>query len=141
MNRIFALTYLAAGIVLIGSARAHAQVAEATIPFDFVVQDGVLPAGTYQISRVSQNGILVRSLDGNFRAISTTYAANSQSAGKGRLVFTRYGNRYFLHEVLCSDWHINAVIPRSSREKRGRVEEAQLAGTQTVAANRVVAAK
>jgi hypothetical protein len=134
MKRTIALAFLAATLISIGGTRAHAQALEAKVPFDFAVADRVLPAGTYQISYTTQNGILIRNQDGRFHAMSTTFAAYNQSKSGGKLVFKKYGNQYFLHEVLCSDVDMNVAIPTSRLEKRAQIQEAQLAGTETVAA-------
>jgi hypothetical protein len=136
MKRTTALAFLAATLISMTAARAHAQagIVQARIPFDFIVQNSTLPAGAYRISYASQNGILIRSLDGRFHVLTTTSGADGLPPGEGKVVFKQYGNRYFLHEVLCSGQDMNVAIPTSNLEKRMRIEEAQLARTQTVAA-------
>jgi opacity protein-like surface antigen len=134
MKRITALAFLTAALISMGSARAHAQVVRFNIPFDFVVQNQVLPAGTYGVSQAGSKVILIRNEKGNFHAFTTTYAAEGRPGGDGMLVFNQYGKQYFLHEVLCSETDMNLTVPSSKLEKRVRVEEAQLAHSQTVAA-------
>jgi hypothetical protein len=53
------------------------------------------------------------------------------------LVFRKYGQKYFLRDVLCTEADMNVEVPTSRLEKRARVQEAQLASTQTVAVVRV----
>ena len=134
MKRITALAILAATLIPISSACAHAQSVEFKVPFDFNVIHKVLPAGTYRVSYASENAILVRSQDGRFNAISLTVATGGQSTGGGKLVFRRYGDQYFLHQVLCSNADINAELPTSRLEQRVRIQKAQLPQSQTVAA-------
>ena len=136
MKRMTALAFLAATLISMTAVPAHAQdgIVEARIPFDFNVGDRVLPAGAYRISYATQTAILVSSLDGRFHAITATSIADGQPGGDGVLVFTHYGNHYFLHEMLCSAVDMNLAIPASSLEKRDRVREAGLARTETVAA-------
>jgi hypothetical protein len=42
------------------------------------------------------------------------------------LVFQKYGNQYFLSEVLGPSTSLNVAIPRSKREQSVRREEATL---------------
>jgi hypothetical protein len=136
MKRITALAYLAATLISMGSACAHAQAPAFKVPFDFTVGNKALPAGTYQASYVGENAILIRSKDGRAGAMTTTVADDKESYGVGKLIFAKYGNQYFLHEVLCSDVSMNVEIPKSTREKRARIQEAQLPHSETVAALR-----
>jgi hypothetical protein len=77
---------------------------------------------------------VVRSQNGRINALSTTHGADGQSAGGCKLVFRRYGNQYFLHQVLCRNADMKAELPTSTLEKRVRLQQAQLPKTETVAA-------
>jgi hypothetical protein len=134
MKRITALAFLTAALISMGSARAHAQVVRFNVPFDFVVENQVLPAGTYGVSQAGPKVILIRNQEGNSHAFISTYAAEGRPGGDGTLIFNQYGKQYFLHEVLCSEVDMNETVPASKLEKRVRVEEAELARTQTIAA-------
>jgi hypothetical protein len=119
-----------------GSACAHAQAPGFKVPFDFAVGNQVLPAGTYQVSYdATKTAILIRSQDDRFHAFTTTLLADP-STSDGEVVFTKYGNQYFLHEVLCSAMSMNVALPTSRLEKRARIQEAQLPHSVTVAALR-----
>ena len=94
----------------------------------------MLPAGTYQVSYYApKNAILIRSEDGRFHAFTGTHAANP-STRDGEVVFTKYGNQYFLHEVLCGAVSMHVALPASKPEKRARIQEAQLPHSETVVA-------
>ena len=134
MRPITALAFLAATFISMSSACAHAQAVEFNVPFDFTVSHQVLPAGTYRVRYAAENAVLVRSQDGRFNAFSTTHGADAQSTGGCELVFSRYGNQYFLHQVLCRNGDIKAELPTSTLEKRVRLQQAQLPKTETVAA-------
>jgi hypothetical protein len=136
MKRMTALAFLAATLISMTAAPAHAQagIVEAKIPFDFNVGDQAFPAGAYRISYAAHTAILVSSLDGRFQAMTTTYPADGRPGGHGVLVFRQYGNHHFLHEALCSEVDMNVTVPTSRLEKRSRVQEAGVARTQTVAA-------
>jgi hypothetical protein len=137
MKRMIALTFLAATLISMGSACAHAQASKFKVPFDFTVGNQVFPAGTYQVSYYpTKNAILIRSQDDErFYGFATTFHAEA-STSDCKANFTRYGNQYFLHEVLCSDVSMNVEIPKSTREKRARIQEAQLPHSEAVAALR-----
>ena len=135
MKRMIAFAFLAATLVSMTGARAHAQISlpvDAKIPFNFMVQDRAFPAGTYRITYYATNGaILIQNRNGSYAGMSTTYAADSLPRGQNMLVFTRYGQQYFLHDVLSSEADMNVTLPTSKLEKRARVQEAHLASPQT----------
>jgi len=133
MKRTTTLAFLAATLISMCSARAHAQSVEFKVPFDFIVGNQTLPTGTYRVSHADQNVLLIRSLDGRSHALTSTFATDARQPAGGQIVFNRYGNRYFLHEVLCSDLAMNAEIPKSRNEKQTEIQEAQLSHAKTVA--------
>jgi hypothetical protein len=136
MKRITVLAFLTAALISMGSACAHAQASRFKVPFDFTVGDKELPAGTYQVSYYpTKTAILIRSKDERFHVFTTTSPADP-SASDSEVVFTKYGNQYFLHEVLCSALSMNVALPTSRLEKRARIQEAQLPHSETVAALR-----
>jgi hypothetical protein len=134
MKRTTVLAYLAATLISMASACAHAQAPAFKVPFDFTVGNQVLPAGTYQVSYyATKNAILIRGEDERFHAFTSIHPADP-SASDREVVFTRYGNQYFLHEVLCGAVSMNVALPRSTREKQARLQEAQLPHSETVVA-------
>ena len=42
---------------------------------------------------------------------------------RGKLVFTKYGDQYFLHEILCSACGMNVALPSSKHEKLARARQ------------------
>ena len=71
----------------------------AAVPFDFMVGNRHMPAGTYDITS-GQSTLLVRGEDNgsaSFVLSFSAYAAKTQEQAK--LVFKRYGERYFLSQV------------------------------------------
>ena len=134
MKRITVLAFLTAALISMGSACAHAQAPVFKVPFDFTVDNLVLPAGTYQVSYYApKSAILIRSEDGRFHAFTAIHPADP-STSDSEVVFTKYGNQYFLHEVLCGAVSMNVALPTSKLEKRARIQEAQLPHSETVVA-------
>ena len=135
MKRTTVLAFLTAALISMASgARAHAQAPAFQVPFDFTVDNQVLPAGTYQVSyNTAKTAILIRSQDDRFHALNAIRSADP-STSDNVVVFTKYGNQYFLHEVLCGAVSMHVALPASKPEKRARIQEAQLPHSETVVA-------
>jgi hypothetical protein len=138
MNRLTAMTLVStATFITLGGATARATTLEAKIPFAFVVQKQVLPAGTYRISSVGSNFVQVGTKDKPALETIATHFDNDGPGNDARLVFTKYGDQYFLREVLCDSPVINFALPASKLEKQAQVQLARLRrADQTVAAIR-----
>jgi hypothetical protein len=112
---LFALSCL--GVV----ARVIAQepAVQANVPFEFTVGGRLLPADTYNITSESAEIIQIKSADGHICVRTTAYHDyNEPRKAEAELVFTKYGDRYFLHEVLSAGTaSLNAAIPASKLEK------------------------
>jgi hypothetical protein len=127
MKRITAIALLTiASFVTAGSALAADRGVEAKVPFDFTVGSHLLPAGTYTIASHSSNVIELRNAEGRIVATTVALSAHDDAKGNGDLVFDRYGNKYFLSEVLCPAASMSAKIPASKMEKLAKTQEARL---------------
>lgn len=133
MKRIIAFAFLAATLISLEGTRAQAQSLEFKVPFDFTLQSKAFPAGTYWISHASQSVILIRSQDMRFKAMAVTYAADGSRTGGAQLVFKKYGDKYFLRDVLCNVIDLNEEVPMSRFEEQARIQQARLPGSETVA--------
>jgi hypothetical protein len=94
--------FIAAMIVLFGlNVTAHADeegTVIANIPFAFVVDGKTLPAGTYNVSRVSQGSeLLISSWNTGVFVIPTEL--DSSGAQKPVVSFEKLGDTYFLRQV------------------------------------------
>jgi hypothetical protein len=130
MKRITAIAIAAlASLVTAGSAVAQGQAVKATVPFDFAVGNSHLPAGTYTISSAdsrSSNGLMIRSDSGKITVLTTAYAADGKQSNTGKLVFDKYGDHYFMREILCSNVDMNLELPVSKAEKKVQQQQASL---------------
>jgi hypothetical protein len=107
---------LAAGSAL---AQNHGQTVRANIPFDFVVNKQVLPPGQYDITRYGSLGqvLLIHGNDRDTNLLVTANAAQSlNAADKTKLVFKRYGDRYFLSQVWVEGSRAGRQLPKSAHE-------------------------
>jgi hypothetical protein len=90
-------------VTAVVSANGQSYGSKANVPFDFVVGSRNLPAGSYRVSSVTPSGDALRisSDDSKNTAARLTMPA-SGTAKSAKLVFHRYGERYFLTEVWLS---------------------------------------
>jgi hypothetical protein len=123
-------------LALLISVPLSAQtIAKATVPFDFTVGQTKMPAGTYEISPLS-HAILIMDRK---TAKSVLSLFNSEEPSRGdstpKLVFHRYGDKYFLSQVSRGNGGAVMQLPISKLE-----EEVRIAGS-SVPQKTVIAAK
>ena len=63
--------------------------------------------------------IFIRSNDGKIDLLSVTHRDDQRGTGN-TLVFTKYGDQYFLHEILCPRCGMDVALPNSKHEKLAR---------------------
>jgi hypothetical protein len=88
------------------NGQATSTFVTANIPFDFVVGDKTLAAGNYNVSSLTSGGdaLKIISRDGKSAAIRLTDMVPERSEKRtARMVFHRYGQKYFLAEVWTGD--------------------------------------
>lgn len=127
MKRMTAIAFFAvATLVAAGSAMAQNRGVQANVPFDFSIGNAHLPAGTYTIwSTGSANIVEVQNGANKVHIYASVYGDGNQ--GKtSKLVFAKYGDQYFLHEILCSANDMNMAVPTSKAEKRAQSQQASL---------------
>jgi hypothetical protein len=113
------LSSIFATLALTGAA-AYAQSLPMTaaIPFDFVVGNQTMSAGAYTFGTISSSSgvLLIRSDDWKSSyMINTIPAGEDKGREIGELVFTRYGNAYFLSVIRNPGWPARQ-LPKSKRE-------------------------
>ena len=99
MKNIACQTLMTLSLILIALVPANAQKTSATvnIPFSFTVDDVRLPAGEYVISSLTECLVIIRHVGGpEAKATITNYGSLTNSDGRSKLVFHKYGNAYFL---------------------------------------------
>lgn len=130
--------------LLMFSMIVAAQVARAeqamlvNIPFEFAAGNAVLPAGEYRVEKLGSNSavLLIRCSDPGASVVLTTNAAVANDLQtESKLVFNRYGSRYFLSQVWSRGSSSGRQLLKSRREK----EIAQVAKIETKAEVTLVA--
>ena len=125
MKRIITIAILAfTGILSVGSALAQGDAVRVKVPFAFTAGDKLLPAGTYVITPLSADVIHIQARDQSISVVTTEMQDDRQSENGDELIFSRYGDRYFLREILCNSAAMNVSLPATKYEKRARTQEA-----------------
>jgi hypothetical protein len=118
------------------TAMAFTRVAQAqesmvvNIPFDFVAGNTQMPAGEYSVKTTGPtNVLLLISRDDSAASafINTNPAVASEPKTESKLIFNRYGDRYFLSQVWTAGNASGRQLLKSAREK----EMAQIAKLET----------
>jgi hypothetical protein len=100
-----------------GSAFAQSVNLNADIPFGFVMAKQTMPAGHYTIKSVSERVLSLQGPDGKPVAMIIAHRVESaKPAENSKLVFQRYGDRYFLAQVWTSGNNAGEELPKSPRE-------------------------
>jgi hypothetical protein len=121
-------------------ASANAQSsnkAVANIPFEFVVGSQALPAGEYALkASETSNVLMIQSADAKSSAIRLTNAIEPRrNKTHARLVFHRYGQRYFLAEVWSGANLAGRQLLRSREERAIERELACVSSKSATAKN------
>jgi hypothetical protein len=120
----FAMLMLLVGMAFataVVSANAQStQKVVADIPFEFVAGNQTMSAGKYAFARETapENALVVRNNDLKISALLMTSGIEPKS-GKtnARLIFHRYGERYFLVEVWSGANEIGRQLTKSRQER------------------------
>jgi hypothetical protein len=110
------------GLLLVAeSAMAQTVHVRADVPFNFSVGSKTYPAGAYSVKTISDRDVkvlLLHAEDGkNSMPIISNATENLTPADKTKLVFSRYGNQYFLSQVWLNGATRGHQLPKSNREK------------------------
>jgi hypothetical protein len=87
------------------------------VPFEFSAGKTALAAGEYQV-KMQQPGVLrIASADGKQSAmILTGTKISSKAQSESKLMFNRYGDRYFLSQVWAAGTQTGLELPKTSTE-------------------------
>jgi hypothetical protein len=127
MKRHWAIRFAVLAVLTTASGvMARADVVRANIPFGFTVENKSLPAGTYEITRSLGNVIRIQNThDPHIVTQVATIPDSTESQNKSVLIFQRYGDRYFLHDVFAFG-EMNVRLFVSKEEKQIRQQRAML---------------
>jgi hypothetical protein len=90
------------------------------IPFAFTAGKMTLPAGEYRVEKLAQDSVmlLIQRTDHSAANIVPSFAAGANARqAQSKVVFHRYGNRYFLSQVWVAGCSRGRELPASAKEK------------------------
>jgi hypothetical protein len=124
---MLALTVAVSLATAVVSANAQSRTVIANIPFEFSVGEKALPSGQYMVKAITENGnalaVQNRRSGKSAMRLSNSIQASEESETT-KLVFHRYGPRYFLAEVWVSGEKSGRQLIKTKEE---RTIESQLA--------------
>ena len=117
-NQLFALIGLG---LLLATASAYAQtgVVKVNVPFNFIVGTTQIPAGQYEFQSLTTSGaaMTIESADRKVVQMVLPNACQALEASKKtKLIFHRYGDRYFLAQVWIAGNVRGRELPTSKHE-------------------------
>ena len=120
-------------LLLVSIPNTYAQTTlKATVPFPFTVGKTEVPAGTYTIDSISHSAIAIRGMaNGVLTLVSLGPESND---GTPKLVFNKYGDKYFLSQVSTGSGSAVMQLPTSKLEKELRIASARRAQEQRMIA-------
>jgi bifunctional DNA-binding transcriptional regulator/antitoxin component of YhaV-PrlF toxin-antitoxin module len=92
----------------------------ASIPFQFTAGQTTLPAGDYRVQKVRDGSsvLMIRNTEGNGAIMVMTLPASVNAPQtQSKLIFRRYGDRYFLAQVWSAGSARGRELPKSAKEK------------------------
>lgn len=142
MKKYFTITFAVMMFLVVVTITAQAQasgsqIMRARIPFAFNVGKTELPAGEYTITVLNPNSdrkvLQIRSADGKLSALIQTSELDTNTAEQTKLVFNRYGNRYFFAQAQMAGESTKLAAVRSSVERNEEHSVASKGGKSTIA--------
>ena len=114
--------FLIAGTVVTVYAQLPGTAVRASIPFEFIVNGRKLPAGDYEIKRLTDEptSMIVRGVNNthDFAIFMTEPDMSRRIPNKSELVFDRYGDTYFLSKMWDAGEQTGRLLPTSRQERR-----------------------
>lgn len=104
------------GLGVAASAQIRGEIV-VKLPFEFVVSGKTLPAGTYTVSRVSDDksdGLLFSSYENRTSVFVHPVEIEDTSANKPQVSFERVGEQHFLTRIRTSHDVYNIPLSRSA---------------------------
>lgn len=133
INILMAIIVLAGAFTVNAQAQtARTQIAVANIPFAFNVGNKILPAGKYTVTVVNPSSdrkiLQIRSTNGRASAMIQTNSVEGNVSDNAKLVFQRYGDRYFFAQVQVAGDSTSFAALKSSAQRAQK--EAVAAGAK-----------
>ena len=109
----------------------------ANVPFDFMVNNKIIPAGDMAVRAINLDGkiVAVNNFDARKSALATTSSAEQAQANTSTvLLFKHYGSQYFLSEIRIEGSKWTYTLPESRAEAELRAQNVSASQTTLLAA-------
>jgi len=129
---VLIVTLALATAVVSANGQSTANKVVANVPFEFSVGYKAMPSGTYSVQSIvsAGDGLLIQSTDGKISALRLSEATQPiKEKSQARLIFHRYGERYFLAEVWNGIDNTGRQLTKS-QEERAIANELMLASAK-----------
>jgi hypothetical protein len=118
------MAILWAGFVFAG-ARTEMRV---SVPYDFYLEDQLLPAGNYQFemgsgSAATASSVAVRSEDGTAIRLLVTLPDVDQDATISQLKFNQYGEKHYLSSISIRGHKATLKMPNAEKELKSQLKQ------------------
>lgn len=125
--KLYIMSFLFTIFAFFSTASTHAQSAipmTLDVPFEFYAGDKLLSPGKYTITRISDGAFSFHSVPGDESIIVPTPAANriKRNVESERIIFSRYGDRYFLRQIFPNRNADGFSLLKSKAEKTTQKE-------------------
>ena len=118
MKRNFLLFAAAFALLVTTAASAQTIGLKVNVPFSFIVNHATLPAGEYSVDSLGDRVLAIRGLTSKTTNLVISNSCEMlKPAGQTKLIFHRYGDRYFLNQIWVAGMDAGHQIPANSREK------------------------
>jgi hypothetical protein len=128
MKYLFALLLTLSSL---GAAMADSRdTTIATVPFDFVIGNKTFTAGTYRISRISDDpraGFIIQSTDGKTNMLFWPTSSDSIPNDQTKLQFLHEGNLHFLTGIVTAT-DTYTLAPKHHRQEPAKADETVAVG-------------
>lgn len=136
MTGMLALAFLAAT-----EAASAQEPLLVNIPFAFTAGRTALPAGEYRVQKVAYDSsfLLIQRTDQGAATVAMSSPAEAKAKQpQSKLVFHRYGNRYFLSQIWIAGSARGRELPKSPQEKEQALAAHNERGEQVTIVARLI---
>lgn len=125
------VTLLLSGLLAAQSLTSSTVVAN--VPFEFMVNNKMIPAGACAVKSADGNVLAISNFDARIAVLATSSQQGATKDDRTVMVFQRYGSQYFLSEIRIKGSDVSYRLPQSRAEAELRAQNAPASQTTLLA--------